>query len=249
MGKILDNSNDDDDDDEGGDGEGDEDKTFSQEAVDRMVAKARSQARRSAERKLLDELEVEDIEEAKRAVTKGKAEPKPPKETGKNSKDGDKDDSSSEAVADLARQFEEFKLSTNGNIAELKITSKVEKALIKEGMSVAEAEKARRLVEVPNNADEDEIEDAIDDLKETMPSLFDSGSKSGGDDDEDDDDDDDGKRRKPKNRDRDRDRDDRRRNPGSNPGGSPRRRKSGGDTRSDARTLLHERHPRLKKDD
>lgn len=205
-------------------------RTFTQEQIEKISLKARNQARRQRERDILDELGVESLEEAKQKLQAPVTEPKDKADKGKDDSKGD----DGEAVASLRKEFESLKTETRSEIADLKITSKVEKALIKAGLSVEAAERARRLVDIPRNATDDDIVEAVEELQNEMPNLFPdsedtsegSGSKEGGRDTS--------SQRQPDSR-----------TPHSNPGSQPRKKSTTPDVKTQARTLLHDRHPRL----
>jgi hypothetical protein len=175
-------------------------RTFTQDEMNQTVGEAKRRARETAQADLLKTLGVDDPEAAKALIAAAKAAEE------KNATELDK--------ASKARTEAETKAqAAEQTAAQLLLTNAIEKALIREGLSVEAAERARKLVEV-DKPDPDDIKAAIASLKKDMPSIF--TAQSGG-------------------------------MPNTNPGAPPPKGGKDGDPTSTAQSVLHERHPHLKK--
>jgi hypothetical protein len=157
---------DEDEDDESGKGK----KKLTQEAFERAVIQARKSARSAAEKRMLEALGVKTIEEAKALMTAKKS----------NKEGGDEEADASE-LAQLRQQNAQLQ----ADILKRETDGKIKDALIDAGLGGKAASKAVKLVELDNsNPSDEEIEEAIVELKETMPALF--ATTSNDDDDEED---------------------------------------------------------------
>lgn len=204
MGKIADYKED--------------DEVFSQEEINRMVGEARTKSRTTATADLMRELGVENADELKTILQERKdAADKESTELDKATKKADEHEGkakASEAKADA-----------------LVLTGRIEKALIRGGLSVDAAERARRLIEVDSKATDDELKAEVESLKKEMPGLFADGDGSNNENESDE----------------DKDKDKKKDPPAGNPGGKDRRSKERqGDPAQKAMDLLYERHPKLK---
>lgn len=197
----------------------DQERLFTQEDVDKIAQKNRARAKRSAEREILEKFGVETVEDLEEKFNKKTAEKSKAKAT----------DETSSVLDELKEEMSKFRSDMSNQISELKVTNQVEKMLIKAGLSVGEAERLRRLVEVPSNASIEEIEEEIENLQSEMPHLFNKQNEVQDD-----------------TATESRKTGESQRTPHSDPGSSPRRRR-GMDPVTQARTLLHERHPQLNK--
>lgn len=193
-------------------------KLFTQEDVDKIAQKNRARAKRSAEREILEKFGVETVEALEEKLSKQTADKSKAKST----------DETTSMLEELKGEMSKFKTDMSSQISELRVTNQVEKALIKAGLSVSEAERVRRLVEVPSNASIEEIEEEIETLQGEMPHLFNKQAVEESD-----------------TATESRETGTNRKMPQSDPGSSPRRRR-GMDPATQARTLLHERYPQLK---
>lgn len=137
--------------------------SMSQADLNKLVGAAREGARKEAEKKLMASLGVEDAEAAKAAIAAAKEVEE------RNSSELDK----VRKAADKASQ--EWSRS-EATAKEMILTNAIEKTLIREGLSVENAERVRRLIDVSSN-DADEIKSAVEDLKKDMPSLFSSNAE------------------------------------------------------------------------
>lgn len=205
--------------------EEEEDKTFTQEDVDKLIRRRVGETKRKAVSAVLEELGVDDVEAAKAAIAK--ANKPAPKKKGESSKEGEGEEAKEEIDVESIRK--EIKKEFQAQLDEVTLTNEIE-ALIADRYetTMKAAKKLRKLVEVETDAEEDDIITALEDLEEDMPDLF---KKK----DEEEEEETPGLRQE-------------RRSRNSNPARSPRSpRGKGKDTRSAARTLLHERHPQTRK--
>lgn len=196
----------DEDDDDGGE------RTFTQVEVNRIMSKEKKAGRRSGIRKVLEELGVESIAEAKEKLGQTS------NNRGTNDNGGNEQDPE---AAEQARKAKEAADREKAEAARLKLEAKVERRLVRAKVDDKKIERALRMIDLDDldDGDDDEIDVAIEDLREDLPELF-TESKSKDDDDED--------KGKP-------------RAPGSNPGGVPR--KKGTATPQDkAMARLQKRH-------
>lgn len=218
----------DEEDDEDDEDDEEEDNKLTQADVDRIVRRAKGKARRMARKEMLKTLGVENIEALQELVSKAT---KPPAKK-KDSEDEDDDEA--------AQKAEQARKTSERQVKELELTRKIEGVLVdKFDLKFSQAKRIRKLIEVDSNADDDEIEDAIEELQDDMPSLFDQGDEEEDDDDEDEDR---PARMKRSGRTNNQNRRD------SSPARSPRRQRGKKvDPKTAARTLLHERHPKTKK--
>lgn len=149
--------------DEGGSGEstppsGTAAKTFTQEEVNALMGNTRTKAKETAVKDLLKVLGVEDEAAAQTLI--------------KQAKDAEQANATELDKARKAHTETEGKLTkVNSELDQSKLTTAVEKALIREGLSVDAAEKVRPMVQV-NKLDDDEIKTAIEELKKSLPALF-----------------------------------------------------------------------------
>lgn len=143
---------DDGDDTDDDDDDGEEDRTFSQADVDRIIQKKEKKLRRSIARELEDELGV-SLEEAKSIV--------------KKVQDGEKPDTQAE-VARQRQQLDDRERELN----EREVTFVVREQLQEAGVKSARLRRAVRLVELDEDADADDIAAAVAELKDEMPELF-----------------------------------------------------------------------------
>jgi len=199
---------DDDDDQKDDDGKGGAkppEQKFSQADINRA---ARAE-RKAAELKMAKRLGFETVEAMEAAAR------------GKKAAD-EKDSTDLETAKTKAAENETRAERAERELAEHKLTVKVERALVKAGLTVEGAEKARKLVDLDDpDVDAAEITEAVEALRKEFPSLFPEQ-----DDDE----------KKPLQRNPP--------NPGSKP---PSKGNNRGDSRATANQLLYERHPELKK--
>lgn len=197
----------------------DDEEVFSQEEINRLVGEARTKARTGATTDLMKELGVESPEELKTILQERKdAADKEASELSKANKRADDNEAKAkthEAKAD-----------------ELVLTGRVEKALIRAGLSVEAAERARKLIEVDSKATDDDLKTEVENLKKDMPGLFADGDGSNDDSNDDPNKGKNGDKKDP---------------PAGNPGNKDRRSKErGGDPAAAAKELLYERHPKLR---
>lgn len=226
-GADEDDDIDDDDDDDEGDDEGGSNrkggKTFTQRQVNAVATREKREGKKAGRREVLEELGFKSLEEAREAIQKqqdGKA--KDDDELSKERKKLEKE----KADAAQARQ----------EAAKDRHDARVERRLLAAGVPLKKLEKVARLVDVEVGVEADEIDEAIDSIKEDFPELF--GSNSDSDDTDDEDEADRGKRKGTETRGK--------KQPDSNPG-----RKAGGSkpksVEDKVKDRLAKRHPEFAK--
>lgn len=194
----ADDTDEDEDEDEDDDEDSDETdkpkkgKSFTQRQVNAVATREKREGKKAGKNELLKALGYATEEELKEAIeAKQEADAKKPDpEVDKERKKLDREKAETKAEREAA--------------AKDRHAAKVERFLLKGGASLSKLERLSRLIDIEVGADDDEIEDAIDSLKEELPELFSSNSS---DDDEED-----------KPRSRSKGTDTRRKNPDSNPG-------------------------------
>lgn len=218
----------DDDDDEDGD-----DRTFSQSDVTRISAREKREGRRT----VLKELGFKSIEEAKAALAKLGAEDDfdddddEDGDTSANDKNREEDrrekrrrDRDSQKERERQRKLEERERALERRELEVALKDSLREAGAKN------PGRALKLLDVEPGADDEDIEDAIQDLREEMPELF-----SGTDETDEDDDPQSGKKARSKIGTGGAD---------SNPGSRPKKAKPADPTER-ALARLHRNHPEL----
>lgn len=187
-------------------------KTFSQRDLNWIMSREKKAGRKSGQRKVLEALGVDSIEEAKEKLSQDGGQEEEDK--GKTPED--------KAAAEQARKDREAAAADRAEAKRLKLEAKVERKLLAADVKPDKIEKALRLIDFDDidDGDTDDIESAVADLKEDTPEWFKS------DDDDEDDDMSKSKSKKP---------------PSSNPGGVPRKKgQPSSSDRASAR--LRERH-------
>lgn len=158
-------------------------KKFTQGDLERHAAKEKRQGRRAATRELMEKFGFDSVEDAEEFIEKArKASSKP---SGKDDPDGGSDDGSDAAAAAADR---ESKAKGREEAAARKETeADVRIALIAAGAPTDKTKLAEmaRMIDIETGADEDTIDDAVEEYKQRWPQLFGSDA----DDDQDDDDD------------------------------------------------------------
>lgn len=144
-----------------GDSEDGEEKTFTQAEVNRIMSKEKKAGRRSGQRKVLDELGVDSIEEAKQLLTK--ESDSGDTGSGNSSEDSDKLDKE-------RKRLERERVETKKD--RLKVS--IERKLIRAGVQEDLLDRAVRMIDLDDLGDgeDDEIVSAIEDLKDDIPTLF-----------------------------------------------------------------------------
>lgn len=225
----ADGSEDDNDDDEGDDDEEDEDdepkdkkgKKFTQRQVNAVATREKRDGIKAGRRKLLEEMGFATEEELKEAVqAKQDGQKKDDADTAAERKKLDKEKADAKSDREAA--------------AKDKHDAKVERRMLRAGVQLKKLEKVARLIDVEVGAEPDEIDEAIEELKEDFPEFFSSNS-----DDDDEDDESDSQRKGTESRKKGK-------NPDSNPG-----RKAGGakakSSEDKAKERLAARHPEFAK--
>lgn len=135
-----------------------EPKTFTQEEVDRMVGRARGEAKRSAASELAEQLGC-TVEEAKAKIAAATA-----------ADDALKTETQRALDAATAAQAEAERARTAA--AAERVAAKVERKLLKAGVDDKALGRAVGLVNVAPDADDDTIDTEIEALKVDVPALF-----------------------------------------------------------------------------
>lgn len=196
-------------------------KTFTQDQVNKIMAKEKREGKKAGVRSLLAKLEVSDEEELSELLEAGKAT-----KVVKGKKDDDEDDAERERERKRERDRDKEKDKTRA----IKARNRLVKAeLISAGMPRDDAEDFVDLVKFDDgdhDPDDEAVTAAVDDLKERRPKLFEVP----------DDDDDDASNGKSQQR---------RRTPDVRTPRPPKKR-SKADPEADAKAALHKRYPNLK---
>lgn len=202
----------------GGDGDDDDDEDKEGEPVkltnkqlNDMLAERVRKAKGSAQKELLKSLGVEDLEAVKTILQEHRTTQ-------------DQAKTELEKATSKATKAEQENTTLKGQLAETVLNHRIEKELIRAGMTIGAAERCRKMVDLPTDASDDDIKAEIEALKKDTPALFSTsqegqGSDQGG----------------------------QRPVPPPPPGRPPAQPKPQPDAVTKATQLLHERHPHLKK--
>lgn len=201
----------------GGDGEDDDDDKdkdddpvkLTNKQLNDLIAERVRKAKGSAQKDLLAKLGIEDVDAAKTALDDHR-------------KNQDKSKTDLERATSEATTEKQKREAAEATVAEVKLTTRIEKALIKAGQTVTAAERCRRLVDLGTDASDEDIAAEIESLKKETPALFSAPAN----------DDDDGKPKGKPNV--------------PPPGRPPAQNPPKGSPQEVARNLLHQRHPKLK---
>lgn len=150
-------------DDDGGDDKGGDEggRTFTQAELDRIVGRRASESERQASRKLLEELGVKDAGEAKKLLDAAR-------------KAADRDKSETEKATAKAAEQETIAQRATREAAEARMQLKIDRKLLAAGVKPAKLERLSKTVyvELEDDADDDAIKTAIDDIKTDFPEAF-----------------------------------------------------------------------------
>jgi hypothetical protein len=130
-----------------------------QEQLDKLAARARSEGKSTATKDVLAQLGVEDIEAAKAALTAHQERVDAEKDEVQRAKD--------EAVT-AKREAEEARAET----AMTKLSTRKERLLLASGVEIKALDYISELVKVDPSATDEEIVAAVDQLKEDIPQMF-----------------------------------------------------------------------------
>jgi hypothetical protein len=214
---VDENDTNDDPDDSQGDGDGTSEPPkekkleFTQDRLNRIMGREKNDGRRAREQELLDEFGVNSVEDLKELLAE-KEKPDPSDDFRK----------AVEKATDVARKATQRAEQAEAEAAQAKFDAKVNLALLTADVPAKSVNKIAKLLDLKPDADEDDIADAIDDLKVELPNLF---------------------SQQDSNADGEQDRDPRPRH--SDPGRPPRQPNKPATSREQARSLLDERHPEL----
>lgn len=202
----------------GGDGDDDDDEGANDEPVkltnkqlNDMLAERVRKAKGSATKDLLKTLGVEDLDAVKSMLEAHRSS----QEQGKTELD---------KATQRASKAEQEGTTLKTQLADTVLTTRIEKALISEGMSVKAAERARRMIDLEHGASEEDIAAEVEALKKETPALFPTSQEGQGS-----------------------EGDGSRRTPPPPPGRPPAQPKSQPSSQEKALSLLHERHPQTRK--
>lgn len=200
-----------------------EEVVMTQRRFTSVMSREKSEGKRAGRRALLQELDVEDVDELKALVEKGR---------GKDSSD-EKDQRRNATETDKAKRERD---EARAEAEKLRLDTKKERALLEADVPAKQVARVARMLDIEPDADDSEIEAAVEDLKEQFPHLF-TAATVDDEDEEDDDDSSDGKNSRNRGSGP----------PRSDPGQPKRKRRPSGNTKDQAKSLLHERHPQLAK--
>lgn len=157
----------------GGDGSGDppegdppegdppngDDKKFSQADLNRLLAREKSDGKRTGQAELLQALGVTNLDEAKEIIAQRKA-------------DEDKLLSDTQKAQKEAEREKAEAATAKAEAANERMQARKERALIRAGIDDGQIELVARLIDVDNDADQDTVNAAVEELKTKMPQLF-----------------------------------------------------------------------------
>jgi len=187
---------------------------MSQRRFSAVMTREKDEGRRAAKRDLLGELGVEDVDELKDIV-----------KAAQDAADKDTNDTARlQREADQARRVAE---AAKAEAKQARFEAKLDRRLMAADVPAKRVDKVRRLLDVEVGAEDDEVADAIEDLKEEFPDLF---RVTAPDTSEDEEESNGSQRSGPTH---------------SDPGRSPRKKQSPASVQDQAKSLLHERHPNL----
>jgi hypothetical protein len=189
-------------------------KTFTQEQMNRTMAREKSDGKKAGRRELLEELGVKDVQEAKTILEKYR-----------ESQDSQRTEA--EKLSEQAKKDRDSADQVKREALKERNEAKVERQLLRANIKDGKETRAIKLLDLDleGDLDADDIKSAVEDLVEEFPDLFTS-SKSDDEDEEDD---------PPKNQNRPR----RIGDPGRPP-----QKKAKADAATKARSKLEERHGR-----
>jgi len=215
---------------EGTEGDKSKPKLFTQEEVNDINARTRSQAQRAARKEIFSAFGVEDLEELKEtvAVLKGAAKGTPKK----SAKDEEGDEELRTENAELRKRLAKAE-ERAAKADALAFEERKREALESTGVSAKAARRLARMLEVEPDADKDEIQAAVRELKRDMPELF--KTPEGGEGEEEGEEG--GREERPTPQPT--------RSSTGNPGRAPRPARKAADARTAATSRLHLRHPNL----
>jgi hypothetical protein len=156
-------------DDPGDNDEGDDDKKFTQADLDKHAAREKKQGKRAAVRELLEKFNFESVEEVEAFLKEAREKAKPakrPKE--REAGDKDVDDKSADKVKERERR-----------VAAKELDADIRIELISAGAprdrdKLATLSRMIDRDELGDDPDQDDIADAVEDLKKDWPALFES---------------------------------------------------------------------------
>ena len=208
-------------------------KMFPQEHVTKVAAKEKREGRKAGMRQALQELGFDSLEQAKEAIGQmGATDDDDGNDDATDKGKGSKQDDSQNRRAQLKLEQDRDKLrKERDDLKRDRHELKVTQALLQAGVDSSKASRSAKLLDVEVGAKDDDIKDAIEELKEEFPELF-APKKSSEEDDEDEDDEGtgDNKKKKPARGD-------------SNPGNRPRKKAPKQTPEEAAQARLKARHP------
>jgi multidrug efflux pump subunit AcrA (membrane-fusion protein) len=137
----------------------DGDKKFSQADLNRLLAREKNDGKRAGQSELLQALGVNNLDEAKEIIAARKA--------AEDAALSDADKARKEAEREKAEAA-----TAKAEAAREKLDSRIERALVRAHIPDDQIELVARMVVVEDGADQDKVNDAVEDLKKKMPQLF-----------------------------------------------------------------------------
>lgn len=212
-------------------------KLFPQEHVTKVAAREKREGRKAGQRQILAELGFQSLEEAREAI--GQLGATDDDEDSSDDDKSSKGDGASQKRANSDRiklERDREKLRTEkAALARDRHELKIESALLQAGVEGSKAGRAAKLLDVEVGAKPEDIQDAIDELKDEFPELFASKKRSDDEDEEDDDDTGDSTKKPARGN--------------SNPGNRPRKNRPKLSPQEAAAARLKQRHPEFARKD
>jgi len=130
-----------------------------QEQIDKLMGRARSEGKSTATREMLDELGVDDIDAVKAVIT-----------AHQERVDADKTevDRAKDEAVQAKREAEQARAET----AQAQLSVRVDRALVEANVETNALSHIAELIKVDPSATDDEIREAIDTLKGDIPQMF-----------------------------------------------------------------------------
>lgn len=140
---------------------------FTQDELNRALARTKRKAKVGARNEILEELGVDSLDDLKAVITAAKDA---------NEQESSDLEAANKKIADLERKNQELE----GTLKERDFTAKAQSALEDAGMDPKRARRSVRLLDLDEGASDEDIADAVEELKEddSFSELFGSGEKN-----------------------------------------------------------------------
>lgn len=156
----------------------DDDKKFTQKDLDKYAAREKKQGRRSATRDLMQRLGFDTVEETEDFIKEARDKVKPSKRSKERNDDKPDDDKSTDKAKERERKAAAKELDADIRMELISAGAPRDKTKLATLSRMIDRE------DLGDDPDEDDIADAVEELKETWPKLFESEDDDGDDDDD-----------------------------------------------------------------